>query len=87
MDKIETIKPSIGLGITFHKGPNLRPGTIIKIEKNKFYFIEDNDQTEEIHYATLSLRKNSCVKGRWIENGINGKFATLFEVILRKERI
>lgn len=46
----------------------------------KYSFNPDPDG--ELHMAKLSTRKNSAVKGQWIENGITGKYAYLYKVIV-----
>lgn len=69
--KVEII-PEIGMNVSYRDGANYCKGIICKIcDNGKTILFKDS--LGEIHMAKLSTRKNSTVRGQWIENGITRK--------------
>ena len=69
--KVEII-PEIGMNVSYRDGDKLCQGTIYKVcDNGKTILFKDS--LGETHMAKLSTRKNSTVRGQWIENGITRK--------------
>ena len=63
-----------------------KTGIIFDIQDGgKIILFKDSVDATDIHIAKLSTRKNSAVRGQWIENGITGKYAYTHKIILDKK--
>lgn len=67
--------PEVGMNVSYRDGSKDCKGIICKIcDAGKIILFKDN--VGEIHMAKLSTRKNSTVRGQWIENGITRKICS-----------
>lgn len=72
--KVEVI-PKIGMSVSYRDGSKPCTGIICQIcDNGKTILFKDS--LGEIHMAKLSTRKNSTVRGQWIENGITRKICS-----------
>ena len=87
IDNIEVyVLPKLNMTVTYKDRSKEKTGIIFDIQDDgKIILFKDSEDATDIHIAKLSTRKNSAVRGQWIENGITGKYAYTHKIILDKK--
>ncbi len=82
--EVETL-PKINMYVSYKDRSVIKTGIIFDIQNDgKIILFKDSLDFNDVHIAKLSTRKNSAVRGQWIENGITGKYAYMHRVVLDK---